>query len=157
MPHAAWTELEAVARRDADARISDQFAADPARLSRLTVDAAGLHLDLSKQSWTRAGFDAALALARAAQVPSARGEMFGGEAINFTEGRAVLHPALRAPVGAAFHALGEPVSAEVDAVRGQMRDYAHAVRSGIETGATGRPFTASRVMRWPTGWRRSIV
>ena len=68
MPHAAWTELEAVARRDADARISDQFAADRDRLSRLTVDAAGLHLDLSKQSWTHAGFDAALALARAADL-----------------------------------------------------------------------------------------
>ncbi|MGH7028381.1 glucose-6-phosphate isomerase [Brevundimonas sp.] len=142
MPHAAWTELEAVARRDADARIHDQFAADPDRLSRMTVDAAGLHLDLSKQSWTRAGFDAALALARAADVEGRRAALFGGEAINFTEGRAVLHPALRAPVGADFHALGESVSAEVDAVRGQMRDYAHAVRSSIETGATGRPFKA---------------
>jgi glucose-6-phosphate isomerase len=140
MPHAAWTELEAVARRDADARISDQFAADPDRLSRLTVDAAGLHLDLSKQSWTHAGFDAALALARAADVEGRRTALFGGEAVNATEGRAVLHPALRAPAGADFRALGEAVSAEVDAVRGQMRDYAHAVRSSIETGATGRPF-----------------
>jgi glucose-6-phosphate isomerase len=142
MPHAAWTELEAVARRDADACICDQFAADPARLSRLTVDAAGLHLDLSKQSWTRAGFETALALARAADVGGRRAALFAGEAINFTEGRAVLHPALRAAAGADFHALGEPVSAEVDAVRGQMRDYAHAVRSGIETGATDRPFKA---------------
>ena len=140
MPHAAWTELEAVARRDAEARISDQFAADPDRLSRLTVDAAGLHLDLSKQSWTRAGFDAALALARAADVEGRRAALFDGEAVNATEGRAVLHPALRAPAGADFHALGEAVSAEVEAVRGQMRDYAHAVRSSIETGATGRSF-----------------
>ncbi|MGH7019355.1 MAG: glucose-6-phosphate isomerase, partial [Brevundimonas sp.] len=129
MPHAAWTELEAVARRDTDARILDQFAADPERLSRLTLDVAGLHLDLSKQSWTRAGVDAALALARAADVEGRRAALFDGQAINSTEGRAVLHPALRAAVGAAFHALGEPVSAEVGAVRGQMRDYAHAVRS----------------------------
>ena len=142
MPHAAWTELEAVARRDADARIQDQFAADHNRLSRMTVDAAGLHLDLSKQSWTRTGFEAALALARAAYVEGRRAALFGGEAVNATEGRAVLHPALRAPDGAGFHALGETVSAEVDAVRGQMRDYAHAVRSSIETGATGRPFEA---------------
>ena len=140
MPYAAWAELEAVARRDADTRILDQFAADPERLSRLTLDAAGLHLDLSKQAWTRAGFDAALALARAADVEGRRAALFGGEAVNATEGRAVLHPALRAPDGAGFHALGEAVSAEVDAVRGQMRDYAHAVRSSIETGATGRPF-----------------
>ena len=45
MPHAAWTELEAVARRDADARIADQFAADADRLSRMTLDAAGMKPD----------------------------------------------------------------------------------------------------------------
>lgn len=142
MPHAAWTELEAVARRDADARIVDQFAADPGRLARMTVEAAGLHLDLSKQSWTKAGFEAALALARACDVEGRRAALFGGEAVNLTEGRAVLHPALRAPAGAAFHALGEPVSADVEAVRAEMRAFAEAVRSGNETGATGRPFTA---------------
>lgn len=140
MPHAAWTELEAIARRDAEARITDQFTAAPDRLARMTVDAAGLHMDLSKQSWTRAGLNAALDLARAADVEGRRAALFSGEAINFTEDRAVLHPALRAPDGADFHALGEAVSAEVEAVRGQMRDYAHAVRSSIETGATGRPF-----------------
>lgn len=147
MPHAAltvsaWTELEAVARRDADARIDAQFTADPERLARMSVDAAGLHLDLSKQSWTRAGFETALDLARAADVEGRRAALFGGEAVNTTEGRAVLHPALRAAPRADFHALGEAVSAEVDAVRDQMRDYAHAVRASLETGATGRPFEA---------------
>ncbi|MBD3819596.1 glucose-6-phosphate isomerase [Brevundimonas diminuta] len=142
MPHAAWTELEAVARRDADARILDQFAADPDRLSRMTVDAAGLHLDLSKQSWTRAGFDAALALARAADVEGRRAALFGGEAINGTEGRAVLHPALRAPAGADFHALGEPVSADLHGVRMAMANYAADIRSGQKRGATGEAFKA---------------
>lgn len=138
----AWTALQAVARRDADARIVDQFAADPDRLVRMSVDAAGLHLDLSKQSWTRAGFEAALDLARAADVAGRRAALFGGEAVNLTEGRAVLHPALRAPDGGDFHALGEAVSAEVETVRGQMRDYAEAVRAESETGATGKPFKA---------------
>ncbi|MND65714.1 Glucose-6-phosphate isomerase [compost metagenome] len=142
MPHAAWTELEAAARRDADARIIDQFAADPGRLARMSVEAAGLHIDLSKQSWTQAGFEAALALARACDVEGRRAALFGGEAVNLTEGRAVMHPALRAPAGAAFCALGEPVSAEVQAVRADMKTYAEAVRSGNETGATGRPFQA---------------
>ena len=146
MPHAAltsaWTELEAVARRDAEARIHDQFAADPDRMGRMGVDVAGLYLDLSKQSWTRGGFETALDLARAADVEGRRAALFNGEAINFTEGRAVLHPALRAAPGSDFRALGQPVSAEVDAMRAQMRDYAHAVRSSVETGATGRPFKA---------------
>lgn len=140
MPHAAWAELEAAARRDADARIQDQFTADPHRLARLTLDAAGLHIDLSKQSWTQAGLDAALALARVRDVEGRRAALFNGEAVNLTEDRAVLHPALRAPNGADFRALGEPVSAEVEAVRAEMKAYAEALRSGNETGASGRPF-----------------
>ncbi|MFS0741343.1 glucose-6-phosphate isomerase [Brevundimonas sp. 3P9-tot-E] len=140
MPHAAWAELEAAARRDADARIQEQFTADPDRLTRLTLDVAGLHIDLSKQSWTQAGLKAALALARACEVEGRRAALFNGEEVNLTEGRAVLHPALRAPDGAAFHALGEPVSAEVEAVRAEMKAYAEALRSGNETGASGRPF-----------------
>jgi glucose-6-phosphate isomerase len=71
-----------------------------------------------------------------------RAALFAGEAVNLTEGRAVLHPALRAPVGADFHALGEPVSAEVDAVRAEMKTYAEAVRAGAEAGATGKRFEA---------------
>ncbi|KQS57192.1 glucose-6-phosphate isomerase [Brevundimonas sp. Leaf363] len=137
---AAWTALKAAA--DPVARIVDQFAADPERLSRMSVEAAGLYLDLSKQSWTRAGFDAALALARVRQVEARRAHLFGGAAVNLTEGRAVLHPALRAAPGADYHALGEPVSAEVDAVRADMAAYAEAVRSGAETGGTGKAFKA---------------
>jgi len=142
MPHSAWTTLTQRAERDQDAAILDQFTADPDRLSRLTLDAAGLYLDLSKQSWTLDGFNAALALARATDVEGHRARLFGGEAVNNTEGRAVLHPALRAPDGADFHALGEPVSKEVESVRAQMRDYAKAVRSGSTSGATGKRFKA---------------
>ncbi|MEQ7153937.1 glucose-6-phosphate isomerase [Brevundimonas aurifodinae] len=142
MTDAAWTAFDAAAARDREARIADQFAADPDRLSRMTVEAAGLYLDLSKQSWTRAGFEACLELARATGVESARARLFGGEAVNDTEGRAVLHPALRAAEGADYRALGEPVSVEVDTVRRAMADYAQAVRTGRETGATGKAFTA---------------
>jgi glucose-6-phosphate isomerase len=140
MPHAAWAELEAAARRDADARIQDQFTAAPDRLARLTLDVAGLHIDLSKQSWTHAGLKAALDLARACGVEGRRAALFNGEAVNLTEGRVVLHPALRAPEGADFRALEEPVSTEVEAVRAEMKAYAEALRSGNETGASGRPF-----------------
>ena len=139
---ADWTTFDLAAARDVEARIVDQFAADPQRVARMSVEAAGLYLDLSKQSWTREGFEACIGLAKSAGVEAARMQMFAGEAINSTEGRAVLHPALRAATGADFKALGEPVSAEVDAVRRAMADYARAVRSGVETGATGKAFTA---------------
>ncbi len=137
-----WTAFDAAAAGDARTRIADQFSADPERLARMTVAAAGLYLDLSKQSWSHAGFEACLDLARASDVEGRRAALFAGEAVNLTEGRAVLHPALRAPAGADFHALGEPVSAGVDAVRADMKAYADAVRSGTEAGATGKPFRA---------------
>jgi len=139
---AAWTAFDQAAAEAASARIVDQFAADPERLARMSVEAAGLYLDLSKQSWTKAAFDACLDLARASDVEGRRAALFAGEAVNLTEGRAVLHPALRAAPGADFKALGEPVSAEVDAVRADMKAYADAVRSGAEAGATGRKFEA---------------
>jgi glucose-6-phosphate isomerase len=142
MTDAAWTAFDAAADRDREARILDQFAADPDRLSRMSLEAAGLWLDLSKQSWTREVFDACLDLARASGVEAARARLFGGEAVNDTEGRAVLHPALRAAAGADFRALGEPVSAEVAEVRRAMAHYATAVREGRETGATGKAFKA---------------
>lgn len=139
---AAWTAFDQAAAEAASARIVDQFAADPNRLARMSVEAAGLYLDLSKQSWTKAAFDACLDLARASDVEERRAALFAGEAVNLTEGRAVLHPALRAAPGADFKALGEPVSAEVDAVRADMKAYADAVRSGAEASATGRKFEA---------------
>jgi glucose-6-phosphate isomerase len=137
---AVWTRLETVAAEDARGRILDRFAAEPDRLQRLTVEAAGLHLDLSKQSWSLAGLDAALALAQAADVEHARARLFAGETMNPSEGRSVLHMALRAPAGSTFRAQGEPVSSEVEAVRSAMRRFAEAVRSGHVRGATGRRF-----------------
>ena len=137
---AAWTRLETAAKAAGEKRIVEMFAAEPDRLAALTVDVAGLHLDLSKQAWDEAGLEAALDLAHAADVEGARDRMLGGAAINSSEGRAVLHTALRAPAGADIRALGVPVMAEVEAVRQRMKAFAEAVRSGAITGATGKPF-----------------
>jgi glucose-6-phosphate isomerase len=139
---AAWTALEAAARTDARGRIADLFAAEPDRLARLSLEAAGLSIDLSKQPWSAAGFAAALDLARDADVEGRRARLFCGEAVNVTEGRAALHMALRAPDGADFHALGKPVSAGVETVRRAMAAFAGDVREGRLRGATGKPFTS---------------
>ncbi|MDB5438138.1 MAG: pgi, partial [Caulobacteraceae bacterium] len=93
--------------------------------------------DLSKQPWSAKGLAAGLALARAAGVEARRARMFAGEVVNVSEGRAVLHPALRAPDGAQFKAQREPVSGMVEEGRAKMRAFAEAVRSGEMTGAGG--------------------
>ncbi|MGQ3041587.1 MAG: glucose-6-phosphate isomerase [Brevundimonas sp.] len=134
--------LRAVARMDSSSRIVHQFAVDPGRIERMGVEAAGLYLDLSKQSWSAEGFEAALDLARTCDVEGRRAALFGGEVVNNTEGRAVLHPALRAADDADFHALGEPVSKEVAATRDAIARFATDIGSGAETGGARQPFTA---------------
>ena len=137
---AAWSRLETVAADNKGARIEDQFAADPARLADLTLEAGGLYLDLSKQSWTREGFAAAVDLARQGGVEAARALLFSGGEVNTSEHRAVQHVALRAPDGSDLSALGEKVSAEVEAGRARMKALADAIRSGKAVGATGKRF-----------------
>ena len=138
----ALNMLRAVARKDAGGRILHQFAVDPGRLERMGVEAAGLYLDLSKQAWSAEGFEAALDLARTCDVEGRRNALFAGEAVNATEGRAVLHPALRAADDADFRAVGQPVSAEVAEARRAMAEFATDIGSGAETGGTKQPFTA---------------
>ena len=137
---AAWSALEAQAKADAKGRIAALFDAEPDRLARLNLDAAGLFLDLSKQPWSRAGFEAALALARAGDVEGHRARLFAGEIVNQTEQRPALHMALRAPDGAGYEAQGKPVSPEVEATRRQMQGFAEGIRAGKITGATGKRF-----------------
>jgi glucose-6-phosphate isomerase len=139
---AAWTAVQAAADAARDRRIVGLFDAEPDRLARLGVTAAGLDIDLSKQPWSLADLEACLALAGAGGVEAARARLFAGDAVNASEGRAALHMALRAPKGSAFKAQGEPVSAEVDETRARMAAFADRVRSGALTGATGQPFRA---------------
>ena len=136
----AWTKLETAAQGARDRRIADLFQAEPDRLERLTLDAAGLHLDLSKQPWSLAELDLAVDLARAGEIEVARERQFAGEPVNRSEDRAALHMALRAPVGGDFRAKGEPVSAEIDSTRQAIAALAGAVRSGERRGAAGLPF-----------------
>jgi glucose-6-phosphate isomerase len=136
----AWKALSTAAEAGKATPITAMFAREPDRLARLSVDAAGICLDLSKQAWTLSGLDAALALAAAAGVEAARERMFAGEAINASEGRAVLHVALRGEAGDAYAAQGQPVIDDVIETRARMRAFADAVRAGEIRGSTGRPF-----------------
>ncbi|MFC3078668.1 glucose-6-phosphate isomerase [Phenylobacterium terrae] len=138
----AWADFETAARAAEGRRIAGLFEAEPDRLAKLTVEAAGLYLDLSKQPWSLADLEVALDLVRDAQVETARDAQLAGQPINRSEGRAALHAALRAPAGAGFSADGRPVSAEVEATRAAMRAFVETVRSGERKGAAGRPFKA---------------
>jgi glucose-6-phosphate isomerase len=139
---AAWAALNAAAERARARRILGLFAAEPERLTRLTLEAGGLVLDLSKQPWSLADVTDLVDLARLAGVETARARLLGGEVVNRSEARPAQHVALRAADGADFRAAGAPVSGDVEATRAAMRRFADGVRAGETCGATGQPFRA---------------
>ena len=135
----AWAALDRHRERLAGTHLRELFAADPGRARRYVLDACGLRLDYSRNRATDETFDLLLALARAAGVESWRARMFAGEPINTSEGRAVLHVALREPGEEPFPSPEDDVMAQVRAVRRQMADVAAALRTGAWRGAGGAP------------------
>ena len=133
----AWQRLQAQGARLAASHLRDLFAADPQRVERLSADFDGLHLDYSKQRVNVEAMDGLVALAEAAALPAKIERMFAGEPINVSEGRAVLHVALRRS-SAPFPA-GADVMPEVQATRQRMADFAERLRAGKCLGHTGMP------------------
>jgi len=116
------------------------FAADPGRAERLTLQAADLTVDLSKNLVTDDVLAQLVALARDVDVPGRYAAMLRGDHINVTEDRAVLHTALRRPDGAEPELVvdGQHVDDDVHEVLGRVYDFADKVRSGEWTGVTGK-------------------
>jgi glucose-6-phosphate isomerase len=112
--------------RDFDIR--EAFARDAGRFAALSVEAPEVFADLSKNRLDTATLKFLLDLARECRLEERRDAMFAGEPINHTEGRAVLHTALRAPAGQGAH------SAEVHGVLDAMLAWAETVR---DTAASG--------------------
>ncbi len=136
------TTRDALSRRASELRGSGLraiFAADPRRGERLALDAAGLHLDFSKQLVDDEGLRLLRVLADEAGVEARRDAMFRGEHINATEDRAVLHVALRMPRDRSLVVDGVDVVKEVHEVLDRMTAFAARVRSGEWLGHTGRP------------------
>ncbi len=107
--------------RDFDLR--EAFARDPGRFAMFSVEAPEIFADLSKNRLDLATLNFLLELAGECQIEARRDRMFAGAPINTTEGRPVLHTALRAPPGTG------PFSAEVHGVLDAMLAYAEQVRA----------------------------
>ncbi len=114
------------------------FADDPKRGERMTIKAAGLFLDYSKNCITDDTVNLLLKLAEESGLKQRIDAMFSGEKINITENRAVLHVALRAPSGASIKVDGQNVVPEVHAVLDKMAAFSKRVRSGSWKGHTGK-------------------
>ncbi|NEV61921.1 glucose-6-phosphate isomerase [Thiorhodococcus minor] len=132
--HAHWDEMKA-------ARMTDLFAADPDRAQAMSLSAAGLYLDYSKNILTRDTLAKLAALAEAVDLEGWTKRMFEGEPINNTEGRAVLHIALRNRSNRPILVDGQDVMPEVNAVLARIEAFVGRVRSGEWTGHTGKRIT----------------
>jgi glucose-6-phosphate isomerase len=135
----AWQALKRHHAQIAGQHLRELFAADPGRGERLTAEAAGLHLDYSKNRVTDETMRLLTELAAESGVPERRDAMFRGEHINVSEDRAVLHVALRMPRTASLVVDGTDVVRQVHEVLDRMADFANRVRSGEWKGHTGKP------------------
>ena len=135
----AWKALEAHSQTLRNRHLRDLFAEDPGRGERLTAEAAGIFLDYSKNRVTDETLRLLVQLAEESALKSSIEAMFRGDKINVTEGRSVLHVALRAPRGESIVVDGEDVVPQVHAVLDRMADFAGRIRSGDWKGHTGKP------------------
>ncbi|GAO43913.1 glucose-6-phosphate isomerase [Flavihumibacter petaseus] len=136
---AAWRALQQHYQTAHTLSISELFTANPERFSEFSRQHGDLLVDMSKNIVTAETWNLLLDLAREVNLPEAIQAMFKGDPINQTEGRAVLHTALRNFSGAPVMAEGTDVMPGVRAVQDQMKQFASRIHSGEWKGYTGKP------------------
>jgi len=136
---AAWKALEAHYSKIRDLHLRTLFADDPTRGERMALEAVGIYFDYSKNRITDETLALLVQLAEESGLRDRIDAMFGGEKINVTEKRSVLHVALRAPKNRSIIVDGEDIVPQVHAVLEKMADFSNRLRSGQWKGYTGKP------------------
>uniref|UniRef100_A0A673JL88 Glucose-6-phosphate isomerase n=1 Tax=Sinocyclocheilus rhinocerous TaxID=307959 RepID=A0A673JL88_9TELE len=129
----------------ASLNMRQMFEADKNRFQNLSLtlktDEGDILLDYSKNLINEEVMKMLVELAKSRGVEASRDKMFSGEKINFTEGRAVLHVALRNRSNTPINMDGKDVMPEVNQVLEKMKGFCHKVRSGEWKGYTGKSIT----------------
>ena len=134
-----WAYLDEAMVASSKKTIKELFAEDPSRAGKFSFDAAGWHLDYSKNRVDKKTMKALVKLAEASNLKAEIERMFTGEKINRTENRAVLHTALRnCDPEAKVLVDGKDVMPDVRAVLAKMGDFSDKVRKGVHRGFTGK-------------------
>ncbi len=134
----AWIRVSEAAATTRDVHLRGLFAADPNRAQKYTFSAGSLTCDLSKHRVTDEGMESLLGLVEQSKLAVAITAMFTGQTFNTTEGRAVLHTALRATRDQSILVDGHNVVPDVHEVLDHMAEFANRVRSAAWVGATGQ-------------------
>jgi glucose-6-phosphate isomerase len=120
-------------------QMRELFASEPDRFERMSLELGDLLFDYSKNRVTTETMRLLMELARQARLGEFIERMFSGDAINCTEGRAVLHVALRNRSNRPILVEGRDVMPDVNRVLAKMRDFSDAVGSGRFKGHGGQP------------------
>jgi glucose-6-phosphate isomerase len=137
----AWRALQACATETRSVPLRAMRDADPERATRFSREAVGLYFDFSRQRIDNDGLRLLFSLADAAGLRERVDAMWRGDPVNTTEGRAVLHTALRVPGVSPDGPGGEAIAREVLAERERMLRFAEDVRNGVVRGSGGASFT----------------
>ncbi|OWW26549.1 glucose-6-phosphate isomerase [Zobellia sp. OII3] len=136
-----WEKLTQHYTNSQAEKVKDLFASDPSRAEKFTLKWNDFLVDFSKNRITEETMELLLQLAEEVNLAEAIKKQFDGDLINQTEGRAVLHTALRAKKSDTILVDGKNVVEEVYQVKEHIKAFADNVISGTATGYTGKAFT----------------
>jgi len=137
----AWKKLQSHFETMKNVRMQDLFANEPTRAEKMHLEWNDFLVDYSKNIVTKETMNLLLELANEVQLKEAIAKYIGGDVINQTENRAVLHTALRAKEDASVQVDGVNVLPEIYAVKNKIKQFSNEIISGQRKGYTGKPFT----------------
>lgn len=137
----AWAKLTQHHAQISNTSLKEMFANDSQRAEKFHIQWQDFLVDYSKNILNQETINLLLDLAKEVKLEEAISQYFGGDAINQTENRAVLHTALRSPENQVVLVDGENVIPEVFAVKNKIKAFSNEVISGQRKGFTGKPFT----------------
>ncbi|NMR25256.1 glucose-6-phosphate isomerase [Pseudoalteromonas sp. NEC-BIFX-2020_015] len=135
---ASWQALKLSANKMKETHLKDLFAKDSTRFEQFSTQIPGVLFDYSKQQIDNNVFEQLITLAKECDIIRWREKMFSGEKINITEGRAVLHTALRNRAESSLIIDDENVSSVVNAELHKIKLFVEKVRNGQWLGYTGK-------------------
>lgn len=137
----SWKKLQTHFETIKSAQLKELFKSNPKRAEELTVKWDDFYVDFSKNRITQETLDTLIELANEVDLKDAIAKYFEGDIINATEGRAVLHTALRAQENSKVYVDGVNVIPEVFEVKQKIKNFTQAVVSGKHKGHSGKTIT----------------
>ncbi|WP_192980684.1 glucose-6-phosphate isomerase [Pseudomonas sp. EggHat1] len=135
----AWQALQQHRAEMAGFSMREAFAADTRRYQRFSLDSCGLLLDYSKNLIDERGLELLIQLAEQAGLQESIANLYNGEQVNASEGRAALHTALRSPIGRRLLVDGHDIIPEVHRVLNQVTELVSRIHSGLWRGYSEKP------------------